>query len=181
MALALNNLKRVDIPLKTKKPNLWLQCTCFTVPTNSRRPHRSPLSSQPLSSLQLSHNDSLWAEGITKSHREQCLDYREAEELSWCPSWLNSLWQGWSYWLVHCPGENAIDPIWRVLASSRIISSWTLLKPQHSIPCWLSVMPVLSEKGIIKSLWVDLLCLAFLGLGEPACFHWELCLLVSGS
>ena len=40
-------------------------------------------------------------------------------------------------------------------------------------------MPVLSKKGIIKSLWVDLLCLAFLGLGEPACFHWELCLLVS--
>ena len=38
-------------------------------------------------------------------------------------------------------------------------------------------MPVLSKKGIIKSLWVDLLCLAFLGLGEPACFHWELCLL----
>ena len=39
-------------------------------------------------------------------------------------------------------------------------------------------MLVLSKKGIIKSLWVDLLCLAFLGLGEPACFHWELCLLV---
>ena len=37
------------------------------------------------------------------------------------------------------------------------------------------------KKGIIKSLWVDLLCLAFLGLGEPAYFHWELCLLVSGS
>ena len=43
---------------------LRLQCTC-TVPT---RPHRSPLvwafqwpSSRPLSSLQLSHNDSLWA------------------------------------------------------------------------------------------------------------------------
>ena len=38
-------------------------------------------------------------------------------------------------------------------------------------------MPVLSKKGIIKSLWVDLLSLAFLGLREPACFHWELCLL----
>ena len=37
------------------------------------------------------------------------------------------------------------------------------------------------KKGIIKSLWVDLLCLAFSGLGEPACFHWELCLLVSES
>ena len=35
-------------------------------------------------------------------------------------------------------------------------------------------MPMLSKKGIIKSLWVDLLCLAFEGLGDPACFHWEL-------
>ena len=42
-------------------------------------------------------------------------------------------------------------------------------------------MLVLSKKGIIKSLEVDLLCLAFLGLGEPACFHSELCFLVSGS
>ena len=40
-------------------------------------------------------------------------------------------------------------------------------------------MTVLSKKGIIKSLWVDLHCLAFIGLGEPAC--WELCFLVSGS
>ena len=40
---------------------------------------------------------------------------------------------------MHCPGENATDPIWRVLASSDGISSWTPLKPQHSIPCWLSV------------------------------------------
>ena len=70
---------------------------------------------------------------------KQGLDYREGEELSWCPSWSNSLWQGWSYWLVHCPGGNATDPIWRVLASSLGISSWTPLKPQHRIPCWLSV------------------------------------------
>ena len=47
---------------------LQLQCTCCTVPTISGRPHGSPLvwacqwpSSQPLSSPQLSHNDSLWA------------------------------------------------------------------------------------------------------------------------
>ena len=47
---------------------LRLQCTCCTVPTTSGRPHGSPLvwacqwpSSQPLSSPQLSHNDSLWA------------------------------------------------------------------------------------------------------------------------
>ena len=47
---------------------LRLQCTCFTVPTTSGRPHGSPLawacqwpSSKPLSFPQLSHNDSLWA------------------------------------------------------------------------------------------------------------------------
>ena len=47
---------------------LWLQCTCCTIPTTSGRPHRSPLvwacqwpSSQPLSSPQFSHNNSLWA------------------------------------------------------------------------------------------------------------------------
>ena len=53
-------------------------------------------------------------------------------KLSWYPYWSNSLWQGWSYGLVHCPGGNATDPIWRVLASSDGISSWTHLKPQHS-------------------------------------------------
>ena len=40
---------------------------------------------------------------------------------------------------MHCPSGYATDPIWRVLASSDGISSWTPLKPQHSIPCWLSV------------------------------------------
>ena len=91
-------------------------------------------SSQLLSSPQLSHNDSIWDYGITKSHREQGLDYRDGEELSWCPSWSNSLWQGWSCGLVYCLGGNATDPIWRVLASSQGISSWTPLKPQHSNP-----------------------------------------------
>ena len=45
---------------------LWLQCTYCTIPTTSERAHGSPLvwacqwpSSQPLSSPQLSHNDSL--------------------------------------------------------------------------------------------------------------------------
>ena len=71
--------------------------------------------------------------------REQGLDYREAEELSWCPSWSNSLWQGWRCGLVHCPAGNATDPIWRVQLSSLGIASWTPLKPQHSIPCELSV------------------------------------------
>ena len=63
---------------------------------------------------------------------EQDLDYREAEELSWCPSRSNSLWQGWSCGLVHCPAGNATEPIWRVLASSLGISCWTSLKAQHS-------------------------------------------------
>ena len=35
---------------------------------------------------------------------------------------------------MYCPAGNAIDPIWRVLASSLGISSWTPLKPQHSNP-----------------------------------------------
>ena len=35
---------------------------------------------------------------------------------------------------MHCPSGNATDPIWRVLASSDGISSWTPLKPQHSNP-----------------------------------------------
>ena len=50
----------------------------------------------------------------------------------WCPSWSNSLWHGWSCGLVHCPGGNATDPIWRVRASPDGISYWTPLKPQHS-------------------------------------------------
>ena len=45
--------------------------------------------------------DSLWVYGITKSHREQGLDYREAEEQSGCSSLSNSLWQGWSWdWCI---------------------------------------------------------------------------------
>ena len=120
---------------------LWLQCTCCTVTITSGRPHGTPLvwacqwpSSQPLSSPQLSHNDSLWAQGITKSHKEQGLDYRESDELHWCPSWSNSLWQGWICGLVHCPGGNATDPTWRVLAPFDGTSFWTPLKPQHSSP-----------------------------------------------
>ena len=54
--------------------------------------------------------------------------------MSWCPSWSNSLWQGWSCGLVYCPGGNAIDSIWRELASSDGLSSWTPLKPQQSNP-----------------------------------------------
>ena len=35
---------------------------------------------------------------------------------------------------MYCPGGNATDPIWGVLATSQGISSWTPLKPQHSNP-----------------------------------------------
>ena len=101
--------------------------------------HGSPLvracqwpSSQPLSSPQLCHKDTIWTWG--KSHMDQGLDYRKGEGLSWCPSWSHSLYQGWSCGLVHCPGGNAPDPIWRVLASPDWISSWTPLKSQHSNP-----------------------------------------------
>ena len=97
---------------------LRLQYTCFTGPITSGRPHKSTLVwacqwplSHPFSSSQLSHNDSLWALGISKSHGEQGLDYKKAKELSWCSSWSNNLRQGWSCGLVHCPGGNAIDPI----------------------------------------------------------------------
>ena len=126
-------------PLRSNLPRL--QCTCCTVPTTSSRPYGSPLvwscqwsPSQPLSSPQLSHNDSLWAKGITKSHREHGLDYRDSENLSWCSSCSNSLWQGWGCGLVYCPCGNATDPIWRVLVSSDGIFCWTPLKPQHSNP-----------------------------------------------
>ena len=35
---------------------------------------------------------------------------------------------------MHCPSGNSTDAIWRVLASSDGISSWTPLKPHHSNP-----------------------------------------------
>ena len=85
---------------------------------------------------------------------EQGLDYREGEKLSWCPSWSNSLWQGWSCGLVYCPGGNATDPIWRVLASSNGISSWTPLKPQHSYP---------NDNPLANQLW----CVDFLTPPTP--------------
>ena len=50
---------------------------------------------------------------------------------------------------MHCPGGNATDPIWRVLASSLGISTWTPLKPQHSNP---------SPNPLANQLW----CIDFL-------------------
>ena len=77
------------------------------------------------------------------------MDNREAEELSWCPSWSNNPWQGWSCGLVYCPGGNATDLIWRMLASSDGISSWTPLKPQHTNPT-LTLWPI--NTGVLTSL-----------------------------
>ena len=81
---------------------------------------------------------------MSKRHREQGLDFREGEERSWFTSCSNSLWQGWSCGLVHCPGGNATDPIWRVLASSQGISSLIPIKPQHSNP---------NPKPLANQLW----------------------------
>ena len=124
---------------------LRLQCTC-TVPTTSGRPHGSPLvwacqwpSSQPLSSPQLSHNASLWGWG--KKQKSQGARLRNSLDahigqivcdkdgvVDWCIVLL----------------EMPTDPIWRVLASSDGISSWTPLKPQHSNP---------NSKPLANQLW----------------------------
>ena len=55
---------------------------------------------------------------------------------------------------MHCAGGNATDPIWRVLASSLWISSWTPLKPQHSNP---------NPNSLANQLW----CIDFLTPPTP--------------
>ena len=50
---------------------------------------------------------------------------------------------------MHCSGGNATDPIWRVLASSDGISSWTPLKPQHGNP---NPKPLANQLRCIDSL-----------------------------
>ena len=71
---------------------------------------------------------------ILQAFTNQNATYREGGQLCWWTSCSNSLWQGWSWGLVHCPSGNATWPIWRVLASSLGISSRTPLKPQHCNP-----------------------------------------------
>ena len=72
---------------------------------------------------------------ITKRWYEKLTTTNNNNNILWILQFRsNSLWQGWSYGLVHCPRGNATDPIWRVLASSDGISSWNPLKPQHSNP-----------------------------------------------
>ena len=57
---------------------------------------------------------------------------------------------------MYFPGGNATDPIWRVLASSGGISSWTPLKPQRSNP-----KP--NAKRLANQLW----CIDFLTPPTP--------------
>ena len=52
------------------------------------------------------------------------------------------------------PAGNATDPIWRVLASSNVISSWIPLKPQHNNP---------NPKPLANQLW----CIDFLTPPTP--------------
>ena len=97
---------------------LRLQCTFCTVLTTSGRPQGSPLvwacqwpSSPPLSSPQLSHNDSHWAEGIPKSHwgANFPADQRDRQDfthiLNYLPSTLSN------YPLQHnCPVPKILKP-----------------------------------------------------------------------
>ena len=92
----------------------------------------------------------------------------EGDELSWCPSWSNSLWQRWCCGLVHCPGENTDEPIWCVFASSQGISSWTLLKPPQSNPNHSPLAnqhsnPSTNPNPLANQLW----CIDFLTLPTP--------------
>ena len=72
---------------------------------------------------------------------------------------------------MHCPGRNATDPIWRVLASSDGISSWTPLKPQRCNP---NPNPLANQLCCIDSSHTDslpslnLLCHWFMQYGRKA-------------
>ena len=119
---------------------LRLKCSCSTVPTTSGRPYESPLvwacqspSSQPiylLNSLKATASERRERPKVTGSKVSTIGTVRNCLDAHPC----QIIWKGWSCGLVHCPGENATDPIWRVLASSDRIFSWTPLKPQHSNP-----------------------------------------------
>ena len=55
---------------------------------------------------------------------------------------------------MYCPGGNATDLTWRVLASSQGVSSWTPLKPHHSNP---------NPNRLANQLW----CIVFLSPPTP--------------
>ena len=86
---------------------------------------------------------------------------------AWCPSWSNSQWQEWSCGLMYCPGGNTTDPIWRVLASSDGISSWTTLKPQHSNP-----KPTLTLWPINSGVWLPYFSLTSHHPSQSPCLPW---------
>ena len=62
---------------------------------------------------------------------------------------------------MHCPGGNATEPIWRVLASSNGISSWTPLNFQHSNP---------NPNPLANQLW----CIDFLTPPTPLIIPYRL-------
>ena len=109
-------------------------CNALVVPFQQilEGPHGCPLVwacqwplSQPLSSPQLSHNDSPLSLGNNqKVTGSKVLDYREAEELSWCPSWSNSLWQGMELW-------TGVLSWWK-MPLTRFEDCWPL--PKESLP-----------------------------------------------
>ena len=59
---------------------------------------------------------------------------------------------------MYCHAGNATDPIWRLLASSDEISSWTPLKPQHS-----NTNPNPNANPLANQLW----CIDFLTPPKP--------------
>ena len=81
--------------------------------------------------------------------------------MSSCLSYSNRLWQGLSYGLLHCSVGNPTDSIWRVLACSQGISSWTPLKTQHSNP---------NPNPLGNQLW----CIDFLPPPTPVIIHHRL-------
>ena len=72
----------------------------------------------------------------------------------------NSLWQGWICWLVYCPGGNATGPIWRVLASSDRMSSWTPLKPSNIVTLTLKLTLCPISSGVLTALLLPHLSLS---------------------
>ena len=61
-------------------------------------------------------------------------------------------------WTSACPGGNATDQIWRVVASSDGISFWTSLKPQHS-----NTNPIYKPNPLTNQFW----CIVFLTPPTP--------------
>ena len=66
---------------------------------------------------------------------------------------------------MRCPGWNATDPIWRVLASFDWISSWIPLKPQH-------INPNPNHNSLANHFWYIDFLTPPTPLIIPHCFPW---------